>query len=217
MLTSSSQRTIGIFGGTFDPVHRAHITLAEQLRTQLALDEMRLLPCRLPPHRDQPTASDSDRLHMLRLACTGTNLLVDDRELHREGPSYTIDTLQSLRKEYGDDVSLVLCMGMDAFIKLHTWHRWQDLLSLSHIAVMQRPSTPDPVGEVAVLLAHHKTTDKQQLKSQPAGLIYLTQLDEIPVSSTQVRQQLSKGQQPLKDLHPAVIQFIQQRGLYLTR
>lgn len=217
MVNTGSKRTIGIFGGTFDPVHRAHITLAEQLRTQLALDEMRLLPCRLPPHRDCPTASDSERLQMLQLACKGTGLLVDDRELHRDGPSYTVDTLQSLRDELGDDVSLVLCMGMDAFVKLHTWHRWQDLLSLAHIAILQRQSVPAVAGEPANLLARCQTIDKHQLKRQAAGLIYLTQLDEIPVSSTQIRQQLSAGQQPLEDLHPAVIQFIQQRGLYLTR
>lgn len=216
-MAATTRRSIGIFGGTFDPVHPAHISLAQQVQQVLALDEMRLVPCHQPPHRDSPIASDTERLQMLQLACTGTGLLVDDRELHRDGPSYTVDTLESFRQEFGDEVSLVLCIGMDAFANLHTWHRWQDLLPLAHLAVIGRPAAPAPADAMIEWLKHHETTDARMLKSQPGGLIYLTQLDEFPVSSTQIRQALAQGHYPVSTLHPAVLRFIQQRGLYLTR
>lgn len=214
----ATQQSIGIFGGTFDPVHIGHITLAEDIQKHLQLDRMYLMPCRLPPHRDRPSASDQDRLQMLQRAIAGTSLLIDERELQREGPSYTFDTLQSLRQQHGPAASLVWCMGMDAFAAFDTWYHWQDILSLAHLVVVTRPGhTATLHPEIQRLLTQHSCVCSDELHSTSAGKIYLTQLSQIPVSSTQVRQQLASGVSPAAALHPAVSHYIQERGLYLTR
>jgi len=209
-------RSIGIFGGTFDPVHKGHITLAQDLKNHLRLDEMYLVPCRLPPHRALPMASDDDRLQMLRLATVNTTLQVDERELKREGPSYTVDTLHALRNDYGTDCVIVLCMGMDAFTSLPTWHRWQDIPGLAHIAVVGRADHVMPLDSAIVnLLKQRQTTTPDDLAKQPAGKIYLTQLSQIPVSSTSIRQILATNiRQVIPALDPNVLAFIQQKGLY---
>lgn len=210
--------SIGLFGGTFDPVHIGHTTLAEELKNHLALDAMYLLPCRLPPHRRRPSASDQDRLQMLRLATADTSLRIDERELEREGPSYTVDTLLSLREAYGADTAIICCMGMDAFAHFTTWHRWQDILSLAHLAVITRAENNQELdADTHALLARYRCTEKAALKNTPAGNIYLTQLSQIPVSSTQVRQQLAQGILPPDALKPTVYHYIQERGLYLTQ
>lgn len=214
----ATQQTIGIFGGTFDPVHIGHITLAGEIKTHLFIDQMYLVPCRLPPHRNRPSASDQDRLKMLRLAAADTSLLIDERELKREGPSYTFDTLQTLRAEHGQTASIICCLGMDAFAHFNTWHRWQDILSLVHLAVITRAGHHQEVNaDIHALLALYQCTDKAALKNTPAGNIYLTQLSQIPVSSTQVRQQLAQGILPPNTLTPTVYHYIQERGLYLTQ
>jgi len=209
-------RSIGIFGGTFDPVHKGHITLAQDLKNHLHLDEMRLLPCRLPPHRALPLASDSDRLQMLRLAAANTTLEIDERELKRKGPSYTVDTLRDLRNDHGTNCAIVLCMGVDTFASLTTWHQWQNILGLAHIAVVSRADFSTPLdNQIIQLLKQHQTTVPDDLTRQPCGKIYLTQLSQIPVSSTAIRQMLAaNAQQAIPALDPDVQAFIQQKGLY---
>src|SRR5262245_17411456 len=133
-------RGIGVFGGTFDPVHVAHLRMALEMREQLQLDAVRLVPSHRPPHRAAPLASAQHRLAMLQLAvaeCDG--LVVDDRELRRDATSYMVDTLQSLRDEAGGNIPIVLGMGADAFADLASWHRWQQLFELASIAVFGRP------------------------------------------------------------------------------
>jgi nicotinate-nucleotide adenylyltransferase len=208
---------IGIFGGTFDPVHIGHITLAEEIKQHLQIDQMHLLPCRLPPHRKIPGASNEDRLQMLRLAIADTSLLIDQRELERDGPSYTFDTLQSLRHQYGAETSIVFCMGMDAFAHFDTWHRWQEILSLAHLAIIARANQNPTLNEnIHAMLANCQCKDISTLKNTPAGNIYLTQLSQIPVSSTRVRQQLAQRTLSPDTLKPAVYRYIDERGLYLT-
>ena len=130
---------IGIFGGTFDPVHYGHLRSALEVKDIFGLSEVRLIPCAQPPHREQPAATALMRLHMLELAIENQpGLIIDTRELNRQGVSYMVDTLKSLRQEFPNE-PLLLFIGSDAFNHLKTWHQWQHLFDTAHIVVMTRP------------------------------------------------------------------------------
>lgn len=130
------RRTIALFGGTFDPVHFGHLRMALELHQALAFDETRILPSHQPKHRQTPGVSSEHRRQMLALALQGcAELQLDERELRRPGPTYTVDTLEELRAELGDEVSISFCMGLDSLLTLPGWHQWQRLLQLAHLVV----------------------------------------------------------------------------------
>ena len=130
---------ICILGGTFDPVHFGHLRPALDVQQALEIRCIQLLPCRVPPHRDPPQGSPEQRLELLRLAVADEPALaIDTRELVREGASYMVDTLESLRAEKGEE-SLCLALGMDALLGLESWNRWREIAKLCHLVVMQRP------------------------------------------------------------------------------
>lgn len=217
-MATFAPEALGFFGGTFDPVHVGHITLAKDLQQHLALKNLFLVPCRIPSHREKPVANEQQRLDMLRLAIQNSSLQIDERELHRNGPSYTVDTLQALRQQHGALTPLIWCLGIDAFARLQTWHRWQEILSLAHLAVVTRADYSQNLPiEIQHWMTQHQSHDPAALTHTPAGKIYLTQLSQIPVSSTSLRQQLATGALPAEVLHPAVHQYILERGLYLNR
>ena len=133
-------RRIGLLGGTFNPVHNGHLRSAVEVRERLALDELRLVPSARPPHRAAPEVTAEQRLAMVQLALAGSDeLQVDARELQRSSPSWTVDTLASLRAELGPQAVVFFILGWDAFCGLPGWHRWQELLELAHLVVLQRP------------------------------------------------------------------------------
>ena len=143
---SAGPRPVGVLGGTFDPIHHGHLRPALEVLEALGLAELRFVPCRIPAHRATPSVSAEQRLDLVRLATAEqAGFVADDRELRRPGPSYMIDTLASLRTEFGD-TPLVLIVGSDAFRELHTWRRWRELTDLAHIAIMRRPG---PVAAAA--------------------------------------------------------------------
>ena len=138
-------RSLAIFGGTFDPIHFGHLRTALELMQRLEFDELRMLPCHMPPHRDNPLAAPSQRLGMLQLAVQEVSELgVDDREIERGGVSYMVDTLQSFRDELGASVSLSLVVGMDSFLTLPKWYEWERIPDLAHIVVVARPGSERP-------------------------------------------------------------------------
>ena len=207
-------RVIGYFGGTFDPVHLGHLRLALELKQQLPLDEMHLLPCHLPPHRPTPGATSAQRVAMLELALADCpELQLDKRELERDTPSYTYDTLAELRAELGADVSLVFCMGTDSYAQLHTWHRWRELLDLAHLLVVARPGweLPDE-GPLADLLA--KRGELCDLRAAPAGRLVLTATRLLPISASEIRQLVAADLSPQFLLPDNVWHYIRTQGLY---
>ena len=212
-------KAVGIFGGTFDPVHIGHLRTAVELREHLGLYELRLMPSARPPHREQPCVSAEHRLAMLRLAIASElpfdGLLADDRELRREGLSYTVETLAQLRDELGDDVALCLCIGMDSLVNLHTWQRWQELSDYAHIVVAARPGWHLPeTGSVAEWLAGRCTDDPQLLSQSPSGCVLVEAMTLLPVSATQIREDLAASSSVRYLVPDAVIQYIHQHGLY---
>ena len=145
-------KPIGVLGGTFDPIHFGHLKLAETARDRLGLEHVRLIPAGSPPHRTPPCASPEHRLEMTRLAVGNhSGLIVDGAEVWAKTPSYTIYTLERLRKVYGEGRPVVLILGMDAFLGLPLWHRWQEIFSLAHIAVANRPQQVPGLNPVAAV------------------------------------------------------------------
>lgn len=190
-------RPIGIFGGTFDPIHCGHLRTAFELWQELKLAEVRFLPAGNPPHRDQIYASAELRLRMVEAAVADQpGFVVDDREVRRGGMSYSVDTLTELRAEYPTR-SLCLLLGMDAFLGLPHWHRWRELLALAHIVVAHRPGWKVPVrGPLGGLLVDHGTGTVRDLHERPAGRVYVRAVTQLEISSTELRALLAAGRDP---------------------
>ena len=208
-------RRIGILGGTFNPVHIAHLRGALEVAEQLVLDELRLIPSARPPHREAPQATAEQRLAMVQLAVAGEpQLAVDDRELRRDKPSFTYDTLESLRGELAADDQVFLLLGWDAFCGLPTWHRWQELLQHCHILVLQRPDADSDAPEtLRDLLAARSVNDPQGLVG-PSGQIAFVWQTPLAVSATQIRHLLAEGRSVRFLVPDAVLAYIQTHGLY---
>lgn len=193
----SPMRPFAIFGGTFDPIHIGHLRAAWEASE--ALDaEVHLVPAKVPPHRPQPVACASERVAMLRAALAGQDRLgLDLRELEREGPSYTFDTLQSLRAQFGDERPLVLMIGADAFAGLSTWHRWRELFGMVHMCVLTRPAQiPAMPSELAAEVASRTVDDVGALRSVPAGCVLSMVVSALGISATRIRALLADGREP---------------------
>ncbi|SFP20715.1 nicotinate-nucleotide adenylyltransferase [Pseudomonas borbori] len=208
-------KKIGIFGGTFDPVHIGHLRSALEVAEFMALDELRLIPSARPPHREAPQVSARDRLAMVELAVAGLPpLRVDDRELKRDKPSYSIDTLESLRSELAAADQLFLIIGWDAFCGLPSWHRWNELLEHCHILVLQRPDADSEAPEtLRNLLAARSISDPLSLEG-PGGQISFIWQTPLAVSATQIRTLLASGKSVRFLLPDAVLSYIHAHGLY---
>ena len=204
--------SIGILGGTFDPVHRAHIQVALTVLQGLQLDEVRLIPCRQSPTRIAPLASPEQRIAMLNLAVANEPaLLVDDRECHRQGVSYSVDTLTELRNEH-PDAALFFIVGVDAFNGLLAWHKWSELFQLAHIVVVSRPGEELLAeGELAELLAQRECCTKPETQ---AGSIITGLSCQLPHAASQIRAALKAGEPIEKLMDEAVHDYIQENRLY---
>ncbi|WP_237064068.1 nicotinate-nucleotide adenylyltransferase [Microbulbifer zhoushanensis] len=214
-------RSIALFGGTFDPVHFGHLRMALELKEALGVDEMRMLPSHRPAHRETPGVSGAHRREMLAIALRGcSELQLDERELRRAGDTYTVDTLEELRAELGEEVSLAFCMGLDSLLTLPSWHRWEHLLELAHLVVVTRPGWQLPHRnsgpgheEVAVLVERH-AGEVSHLLSEPRGRLVLREQTLLPISATHIRQLVADGRSPRFLLPAAVLQYIEDNQLY---
>ena len=207
---------IGILGGTFDPIHFGHLRPALDMQQALGFEELRLLPCRQPPHRDLPHATPEQRLTMLQLATLGeAGLCIDERELHRDGPSYMVDTLLSLRAELGDEYSLALLIGMDALHGLDRWQRWRELVDLCHLVVATRPGWSVPQqGAVADLVRERQVEYAALLRELPAGKLMFCPVTSLDISASRIRALVANGKSARYLLPSTVLEYIQMTGLY---
>ena len=216
-------RLVGLLGGTFNPIHYGHLRMAQALANGLGMDEVKFIPSANPPHKDSVTVSAEHRATMVKLAIADNPLFtLDKRELERQGTSYTIDTLISLREELGNNTALCLMMGSDAFIKLNTWHRWQALLDYAHIILVQRPNPLSNQGkpqeplpdELQTLLRDHYAEDVSALHEENSGLINMQAISAHEISATQIRELLKLGQSVRYLVPKQAIEYIQQQHLY---
>lgn len=206
---------IGIFGGTFDPVHYGHLRAASEARERLSLADLRLLPAGNPPHRAVTFASAEHRLAMLRLALANhSDLWVDDREVRRGGYSYMVDTLKEIRLEEGEG-PLLLMIGQDSANKLDSWHQWQQLFTLAHLVIMRRPDSRHGYSGALFQEMHPRVvSDPGLLRQSPAGLVLPLEVTQLAISSTEIRRQIAGGESARFLLPDSVIKYIHDHGLY---
>lgn len=212
---------LGILGGTFDPVHYGHLRLAEEARISLGLAQVIWIPAGQPPHRSAPRVSAQHRLAMVRLAIAGNPAFaVDEGEALSEAPSYTVTTLERLRAQpgYGEERPLVLLLGADAFAGLATWHRWQELLALAHLAVATRPSYPLESRLLPPALESEFQTrlarDAQALGQAAAGSIVPFAITALDISGTRIRGALAASGSARYLLPDTVLDYIAEHRLY---
>jgi nicotinate-nucleotide adenylyltransferase len=212
---------IGILGGTFDPIHYGHLRLAQEVLEQCGLAAVSFIPAGTPPHRSAPHANAQHRLEMLRLALQGNPAFrLDEREIRRTDPCYTVDTLTALRSELGGQVPLCLMMGGDAFLQLHTWHEWKKLFEFAHIAAVQRAGRPlgnamddaDPA-----LQAEYRARlvpAPAALRESPAGAVFVLNMPTLEISATDIRSRGARSRSIRYLLPDAVADYIQTHELY---
>ena len=212
---------VALLGGTFDPVHLGHLGLADDARRALGVPEVRLVPAGDPPHRAAPGASAAHRLAMLRLAIERhPGLAIDERELERQGKSYTALTLDELRAEDARR-PIVLILGADAFRGLPTWHRWRELVELAHLAVAARPGDPFDAAlpdALVPLWRDRRAASAGELLASPAGRILVVRIVPRDISASAIRASLARGGADAERvralLPPAVWDYIAEHRLY---
>jgi nicotinate-nucleotide adenylyltransferase len=213
---------VGILGGTFDPVHYGHLRLAQEVAAKLKLEQVRFIPAGMPPHRGPTRATPAHRAAMVQLAIQGNpGFTLDERELRRAGPGYTVDTLAELRRELGAARPIALLMGADAFLDLATWSRWHELFALAHVVVAHRPGfpvdtwqsrMPEPLArEYAARFMHQPLA----VHLAPAGGIAVTPITPLEISATAIRDAIAAGDTPRYLLPEPVLDYIQRNSLYI--
>lgn len=210
---------LGVMGGTFDPIHFGHLRLAEEACQALQLNQLRIIPAGRPPHRAQPCSSAEDRLAMARLALSGSShFVLDDHEVRAELPSYTVPTLERLRAELGAARPLVLVLGVDAFLGLPSWHRWQAIFGLAHVAVATRPGYTLNAADMDARLREEfaaRLCASSALPAQGAqGAITHFTMTPLAISATAIRALLARGESPRFLLPDAVLDYIHHHHLY---
>ena len=218
-MTRPEAGPLGIFGGTFDPIHYGHLRLAETAREALGLGRVRLIPAGQPPHRATPGAAGAHRLEMARLAAADNPAFeVDPAEVEAAQASYTILTLERLRAELGPRRPLVLLLGVDAFLGLPSWRRWTELFDFAHLAVANRPGYALDGAVMPAGLAEQasrRQATPASLAIAPAGGLVQFDMTPLAISATDIRARNAAGQSLRYLLPPAVLDYISRHQLYL--
>ncbi|MDJ0792719.1 MAG: nicotinate-nucleotide adenylyltransferase [Woeseiaceae bacterium] len=208
-------KPIGVFGGTFDPIHYGHLRSAFEMLQALDFEEVRFIPCSDPPHRGVTYATAAQRYRLVEVAIAEQpGFVADDRELERGGPSYTVDTLATLRTEFPDR-SLGLIVGMDAFLGLPDWYRWDEILDTAHIVVAHRPGWKAPdIGVLGDMISEHGTHRVSDLHETTHGRVHIHAVTQLEIASTEIRDLIAAGRDPRFLMPDAVRDEILELGLY---
>lgn len=210
-------RLIGIFGGTFDPIHHGHLRMAQEVLDATPMDELRLIPCHVPPHRGEPGASANARVKLMEaaLAQGDPRLRIDIRELERSGPSYMVDTLTSLRESLGHEVSLALILGVDAVQGLPQWSRWTQITGLAHLIILGRPGySPAWPKVLEDHLRDRWCHQPAELLMKPQGFSLQLPVTQLDISASQIRSLIKQGRSAAYLTPDPVLAEIERLGLY---
>jgi nicotinate-nucleotide adenylyltransferase len=213
---SVSNMSVALLGGTFNPIHFGHLNLANCLVDYLQVESVRMIPCAIPPHRETPSVSAEQRLAMLQLAIDDHPLLTsDDLELRKSTPSYSIETVQQIRQQVGEETPLFFCIGMDSLLTIDSWHHWQQLLDYCHLAICPRPGYKLPIkGHLAEWIEQNLCDDIERVKTLAQGCLHLCKIPLKDISSTAIRDSI-KCAQSIDHLTPkSVVNFITKHSLY---
>jgi nicotinate-nucleotide adenylyltransferase len=212
-----------MLGGTFDPIHFAHLRLAEECADAIGLAKVRFMPSGTPPHRGTPRVTGEHRMEMVRLAISGNpRFEADDREMRRAGVCYTFDTLNELRAELGQR-PLCLLMGSDAFSTLTSWHRWEELFDLAHIVIAHRPgfslqqlqaSLPGPLRKIYL---QRLAASTGILRRDSGGAVYVREITALDIAATHIRASLAGAGSARYLVPEAVLDYIERNRLYKER
>lgn len=207
---------IGLLGGTFDPIHYGHLRTALEIRDALTLEEVRFLPCGIPPHRDRPEADALTRAALVARAIADMpGFVLDRRELDRSGPSYTYETLCSLREELGREQRLCLILGADAFAGLPDWHRAGEILALTHVIIARRPGDSGTMSpRLADLVQGRISEQAGDLRAAASGRVMWVEVTQLDISATTIRELLRSGGNPRYLMPDAVLNAIREQDLY---
>jgi nicotinate-nucleotide adenylyltransferase len=205
-----------VMGGTFDPIHHGHLRTALEIQQWLGVDRVYLMPAKRPVHREAPGCSAKDRLAMVQCAVADEAALgCDPREIESDEASYTVLTLERLRAQLGPTTPIVISMGMDAFMGLDQWYRYQELLTLANIVVVARPGYEcTPNAAIQALIDRHQASDVRLMTTRPHGVLMIQELTPLDVSATQIRTQLGTGVSPRYLLPDVVLNYIYDNALY---
>ena len=218
---------IGLFGGTFNPIHLGHLRAAQEIKNGFNLDQIFLIPAALPPHKTPGmVAGADDRMEMIKRALADVSgITVSDVELKRPGPSYTIDTVRHFKHRFADDAVTYLILGLDAFLEINTWKSYRELLEQIAFIVMARPDEHYPNAHQGWIIMENfmKSSISGDFElngsqscytSEGKQPIYFTDIKALDISSTKIREKV-KLKQSIEDLvPPGVAEFIQLKGLY---
>ncbi len=209
---------IGVYGGTFDPVHFGHLRPAVDVKEDLGLEQIRFIPCGQPPHRQQTVADASQRLAMLHLALDPyPDLVVDDCEINRPGPSYMIDTLADLKQQITDK-TFSLIIGMDAFAEFDKWKNWQEIFILVNIIVTHRPTFVFGGSQINEMLKSEvisrSVKNSSELAKNDSGSILFYPVTQLDISSTLIRENVQQNKDNRFLMPDDVMNYIQQEKIY---
>ena len=214
-LEPNTKAMIGVYGGTFDPIHFGHLRTILDVKERLGLQQIRLVPCSQPVHRGRPRATVQHRFAMLQQATENiSGFVVDTQEMVRDKPSYMIETLKSLRQQFRQQ-SLILIMGGDAFEKINTWFQWQQLFDYAHIVVMQRPGSDIDNVNLPLFLQVKLTQNAADLARKEHGCLYFQNVIQLDISATQIRQKVAQHESIDFLLPNNIIKYIRDNNLYL--
>ena len=214
---SESKAKVGIFGGSFDPIHFGHIKPCLALAEKYQLDSVHLLPCKVSPFKESTFASRQHRWNMINLISSSSDIFIaDSRELERDSASYTYNSLLELTEQYARKAKLYWIMGIDALLGFPKWYKAEEIMQLCHVLVLRRPGYELEDESLFDWLKPYLTDDFDLLEQKDFGHIFITDTEMVDVSSTQIRACVRTGEQPRFLLPGGVWNYIKRNNLYVN-